>query len=60
MHHEDFPNMDAERRNLSDVVTIVPYRDDDREIYPAVKQEILAHNYGAIATRCAGQCAPLP
>jgi hypothetical protein len=53
-------NMDAERRNLSDVVTIVPYRVDDREIYPAVKQEILAHNYGAIATRYTGQCAPLP
>jgi hypothetical protein len=53
-------NLDAERRNLSDVVTVVPYHVGGREIYPAVKQEILAHNYGAIARRYTGQCAPLP
>jgi hypothetical protein len=53
-------NMDAERRNLSDIVTVVPYHVDGREVYPAVKQEILTHNYGALAWRYTGQCRPLP
>jgi hypothetical protein len=52
-------NADAERNNVSDVVTIVPYRIGKRDIYPAVKNEIRLHHQGAIAVRYTGQCLPL-
>ena len=52
-------NVDAERSNVSDVVTIVPFR-GGRDIYPAVKHEIRLHLEGATAVRYTGQCAPLP
>lgn len=52
-------NADAEKNNVSDVVTIVPYRIDGREIYPALKHEIHLHDTGAMAHRYTGQCAPL-
>jgi len=53
-------NADAEKNNVTDVATIVPYRIGGREIYPAVKHEIRLHNYGAMAVRYTGQCAPVP
>ena len=53
-------NVDAERNNVSDVVTIVPFRIGGRDIYPAVKHEIRLHLEGATAVRYTGQCAPLP
>lgn len=53
-------NAEAEKHNVSDVVTIVPYRIRGRDIYPAVKHEIRLHHEGATAVRYTGQCSPLP
>jgi hypothetical protein len=53
-------NADAEERNASDVITILPIRIDGRALYPAVKHEIHVNNYGSRAIRYTGQCAPLP
>jgi hypothetical protein len=53
-------NVDAESRNVSDVITILPIRIGGREIYPAVKHEIHVNNNGSRAIRYTGQCAPLP
>jgi hypothetical protein len=52
-------DVDAEKNTESDVVTILPYRNDGREHYPALKQEIYLHDEGPTIVRYTGECAAL-
>jgi hypothetical protein len=53
-------DVDAEKNRESDVVTILPYRSEGGEHYPALKQEIYLHDEGPTIVRYTGQCTALP